>query len=413
MVQCHGGPPKVEIPRRTQVFGMPDGAPRPVLQPWARTYPAVRAVPQQSHDESGLADILPQVMSMPSDQVAMQQVDELRNQLRELNAKYDADKRAADEKFERERDKTVALEKKALEEERKHEKEMLELRIDMQSRMQPQKSPLDIVSLLAGLAPVAIALIESGKSRQQLNLQMQQESTKQQIESVKMLVADKGKGGSELVDTLKVVIPALAPFVTTFMSDRSPSAVAKLTSAMADGQLQTISMVSQLMQQLAENNDSPWMDVARQAIAGIQNVAKEMVEVNMRKSQPVAPRVGAGAPAPVPLTADTPAADIADAIVAAQGVPQEYKTQEWREVFRLVHDAGVAPREAAVALSQLLDKLGDEDKLPQAFAGVLDNSGPQPSTLLRPMLEQLPIGQFNPARVQAICAEFDKVLGDE
>jgi hypothetical protein len=156
------------------------------------------------------------------------------------------------------------------------------------------------------------------------------------------------------------------------------------------------------------------MDVARKAIEGVQAVAEQMVEVQVEKKNG-APRQmtsSASSDAQKQLSETSPPTDFADAIFSAPNLPKEFKTQEWFNLFAMIHDLKAPARATALAISQQLEGLADEGKLPAMFEGVLDE-GPAPSSYLQRFLQQLPLAQLSPERLEQLCAEFDRVLIDE
>lgn len=349
-------------------------------------------------------------MSQTPDAIAMEQVQALRAELHESRRRQEKREQEERERLDRERDAREKAEKDATARERAHEREMMNLRLEMIEKSHSQKPALDIVALITGLAPLGIALISSGKDRQELTVQAQQKSAELQVEGLKAMVLS----GNKKDDGLEKLIGIAMPLIMQIMTEKSPSAMTKLISAMADNQLNTISMVGQLMQQMAPDNENPWMDVARKAIEGVQSVAEQMVEVQVDKKRGPAPRqvtsgTSNGASALTPQSAPT---EFADAIFSAPNLPEEFKSQAWYNLFAMIHDRAAPARATALAISQQLETLADEGKLPAMFEGVLDE-GPAPSSYLQRFLQQLPLAQLAPERLEQLCAEFDRVLIDD
>jgi len=414
------GAPRQE-PQRMRApspFGQPQAPVRPQGQggipPWS-AMPYVR----DSHDDRG-NDIDPSMfMTQTPDAIAMEQVRSMREELKEMKADAMQLQKEHERKLEAERVARSVAEKEATKLQQAHEKELMEMRMKLLGAQQAPKGPqIDWQILLAALAPVAIALISSSKDRQALQLNAASEAAKLQTEGMKTMISTLDKGNKP-DNSMKDILALAMPLIVKMMDEKSPSAVTKLVGAMADNQLQTISMVAQLMQQMAPDDSNPWMDVARKAIEGVQSVAEQMVEVQAIKTGNT-PRARAQQPNAQPvaapqqqLSANSPPVEFADALFNAPNLPPEFKTQEWYELFAMLHDLKQDPRETAIAVSKHLENLADANKLPAMFNGVLDDNGRQPSSYLRPFLEQLPLAQLSAQRLDAIAKAFDDVLTAE
>lgn len=376
---------------------------------------------RDAHPEPAGNDLDPsQFMSQTPDAIAMENVRALRDELRDLRADQVREKREHEQRLEGERLERAKIEKEGVKEQQRHEKELMALRMEMIAKTSapPATAPVDYVGLLAGLAPVLVAMISAGKDKQALLLQAQQATAQQQTAGMQTMLATIEKGNKP-DNSMKDLLVLALPLVMKVMDEKSPGAVTKLISAMADNQLQTISMVSQLMTQMAPDNDNPWMDVARKAIEGVQSVAEQMVDVQVTKATGTTRQQRNEMPAnatpvaqqPVTqLTARSAPTDFADALFNSPNLPAEMRSKEWYALFTQLHDLHADPRATAIALSQHLETLADADRLPPMFAGMLDENGPAPSTLLRPFLEQLPLAQLAPQRLDSLCAIFDEIL---
>jgi hypothetical protein len=416
-VEIAGAPKPLESTRTRAPFGPPQMhpsqyMPRPGM-PWGAV-PYVRD--QGKDDKDGLDPSM--FMSQTPDAIAMEQVRELRQELREMRTVREREQREHEQRLEQERVERAKIEKEQQKVQHQHEKEMMELRMQLiGEKSAPKGSQIDWVPLVVGLVPVFKALVDSGKERQALTLNAQQESAKLQTQGLQTMIAtlDKGKNKD---DGLKDLLTLGMPLILKMMDEKSPGAVTKLISAMADNQLQTISMVSQLMQQMSPDNENPWMDVARKAIEGVQSVAEQMVEVQQVKQTNGngggrgrgRPAITPGRSAEAPLSEHSPPKAFADALFAAPNLPKELRTSEWYDLFAMLHDVSADPKETALAVSAHLEALADANQLPSVFAGVLDDDGRPPSATLRPFLQQLPLAQLSPARLEQICKAFDNVL---
>lgn len=406
-------PPATERQRAPSPFGPGYGV-RPGGVPW-NAMPYVRNIVDSKDDDDKDKFDPSMFMSQTPDAIAMEQVRELRAELREMRSERERDKQEAERKIDQEREAKARLEKEQQKQQQQHEKELMELRMQLIAAQSAPKGPqVDWVALLVGMAPVFKGLIDSSKDRQALQLQAQQESAKLQTQGLQTMIQTLEKG-SKKDDTLKDLVPLVMPLILKMMDEKSPGAVTKLISAMADNQLQTISMVSQLMQQMTPDNDNPWMDVARKAIEGVQSVAEQMVEVQAVKTgaAPNGRSNGSRLPAqaaPKELGPHSTPKDFADALLDAPNLPSELRTQQWHQLFQQIHDVRMPAKDTAAAISQHLEHLADKNKLPAMFDGVLDESENPPSSYLRPFLQQLPIAQLSPKRLEALCQAFDEVL---
>jgi hypothetical protein len=406
------GAPRTEQQPMRQRAPSPFGQPITPLRSGIPSWPQMPNIREARRDEG--PDFDPsQFMTQTPDAIAMEQVRVMREELRDLRADNAKLLEVSERKLEAERAERARADKDHLKFQQAHDKEIMDFRMQLIAAQSTPKVPqIDWVPLIVAAVPVVTALITSGKDRQALQLNAQQEAAKLQSQQTQAIFGALDKGHKP--DTgLKDMLALAMPLVIKIMDEKSPSAVTKLISAMADNQLQTISMVGQLMQQMAPDDSNPWMDVARKAIEGVQSVAEQMVEVQAVKTGTARARVQQSAPPQSTQKALSPAstpAEFADALFNAPNLPAELKTQTWYELFAMMHDVKQDPRETAIAISKHLESLADANKLPAMFAGVLEDDGKPPSTHLRPFLDQLPLAQLSPQRLNAICTAFDEVL---
>lgn len=415
-------PFEIEIEGPMKAVGRPNnGAPQPRSIPFRGGFagggiPSHAAVAASREPHLDPADF----MSMTPDAIAMQQVQELRDQIKTEKAEWQRERREGEQRLERERERARQLEREAVEARAAHEKQMLELRMEMMTQLSQRPEPRpgpDYVGLAGAVVPAVIAMITSSQDRAALQQQASQKSLELQMEGTKTMVASlmsSKKGGDDsTVKLLEVVVPLALPIVQQMMEDKSPSKMVEILGSMGENQMATLSLVSQFVQQMAGESDNPWMEVAKQALSGVQNFAEQMVDLNQQQQQPVQAQVVDGArPPQKPLGPDSTPQEIGEALFASPMLPAELRSREWRNIFIALHDPRTPSRAAAVELCQHLERLADAGSFPNVFGQMMESEAPA-SSFVRPFLMQLPLSQLNPPRMEAILKEVDNILVEE
>jgi hypothetical protein len=378
---------------------------------------------------------LPPGASVPSDQMALKQVADMKAEV----ATARAEAAAAAEKLEAERaahkeeqaklaERMDRIERDGKDREHKLQLEMMEKRFTAQiekmaeqgkaaaeaaklAASAPKSNPIaDYVPLVAALAPVLAAMVSSGK-----------ESQAQTMQALVAMSAPKPNNAN--MDLLKTLTPVIAPMILKFMDSRGPDAQSKAYEVLADSNMQQMAMMAQFIQTMAasQGDQSPWVPFLQQAAGGIMETIGAYMESKKAQQQPPhmihqgqvhglpqppPQNVGATVMQPPAREEDTnPQAaspkEIVNMIMLSPQVPAEFKTPGWAKVLLAVHEQQPVEEAATVFLDHV-EALMQADKLPQILAQILTHSEQVVGGLIR----GLPIMQINPKYGEALIAQI-------
>lgn len=397
--------------------------------------------------------------SMSSDQVALMNAAQLREDNLKLKQEMDSVRSSIDavhEEYRKEllkRDEEVRkLHEQQKEREHKLELQLLEKKFEAltaQNAPKPQADTLtQMVPLITAMTPVFAAMVQANS----------QAATRQAEMQFKMLEAQNKKPAQEWAPLLA----AAAPIVLKFMENRGPEAQAAVWETMMQNNMQSLSLIGQFMAETAKGSSeqSPWLPLIQTAMEGGMSTLAAYMESKAQQRPPAAPVLHAGGQAralgappqqqhvappapqqqpmqgaprqpqqPVPTVTYTTqgasepqsyqrvpldANSIVRQVMTSPMVPSDFKTQEWGTIIAAVHRQE-DPSLVADALLDLMEHLTDNNAIPSLLA----SAWTQPAQSYGVLLGGLPIGQANPAycdlligllveRTQTRLAEFDE-----
>lgn len=373
--------------------GMPWGAPMPAMLPRFSDQAAEQLDPSQ-------------FMSQTPDQIAMHFNAAMQAELGQIKKDREEERRRHEERLEEERARTRKLESELMELRRTHEVQMLELRMEMMGQARNDAPRTDYAAMLTAVAPIFAAFMESSTTRATKATEAQQKATELQMNGMQTLLAQAAQQ-KKSDDSGTKMLETLMPLVLMREEEKSPSKMADLVATMADGNMTQLSLVAQILQNMMPEGDDPMTELVKSAIDGMQNVAEVWADKNA-PTQPAPPAVGAGQQTPQ-LTAESSPKDFADAIWQSPGLPQDFRTKEWYNLFIAIHDQDRGPDIVAGNLAKYLDESYDAGVIPATLKPIFE-SDVAPSNFLRPFLLQLPVAQISMQRLDAICSAFDSAM---
>ncbi len=379
---------------------------------------------------------LPPGATMPSDQLAMEQLRRAESRSAELDAKLTAFMQRAEE---RER----ALTEQIREERDRHRDELhkaqlsaMEQRMAMMTSMDAKKPNVtEYAPLVAALAPVLTTMVSSGKEQQTAMMTAQQQATQQFL----ALIADQAKKPPQ--DPLAAV-EKLMPLFTAKSSSETTNAA--LFEAMSTAQMNQMGMMAQMVESFAAqtNGGEPpaWLPVVQQIAAGIlgmqQAAAADRQRAMMLAAQnaqqrppmqaqtmpvraPAAPAQAPASPAPSPEVQVYPTPSAAAPVEAPKpqpatagnpygldvsildvALPQEFRTPEWKSLIMAMHEHAPADK-VGVTLAKYIGHLDEFEMLP----GVLAQYHGDPVASLRMLMQPLPVYTGNPAYCEQVAEQ--------
>lgn len=331
-------------------------------------------------------------------------IQHLTNQIAEMNQRHN--------------EETARRDREAAEARAKADREALLARIEQAERKEPPKFT-DYAAMITAMAPVLTALVDSGKSKQELTTNFQQKSMETQLSSISsVMTAAMKKDDGGVVKMFEVVIPLLVPLVQKMFEERSPTKMAELVGSMGESQMTMLSVLSQFIQQFAgEDSDQPWMKMLREGLRTVESITEQMAETAHPRqpqpqgpSQPQAPLAGQPQQPQGPL-GQLSAQQIANAIVNSPDCPEELRGKDWYEVFISLHNR-VVPSQVAEQIAQTLEQASDRGrKLAPMFVGFYE-SDKKPSEHLEQLLEMIPIWEDS-AYCKQVLEAFDAQFTEE
>lgn len=236
-----------------------------------------------------------------SDALAKQHAEELRLEKTNLAAENARLQQKLDDEREQHRrdqqavsDRLAAIEKKAQADVQASEIKSLERKMEsMMAAASAPKPGLDLVALAAALSPLAVALLEGSRAR----------DAQQMTTLTTALTAPKSSDNNDL---LKILAPLAVPLIMKWIDGRSPEAQSKILETMFDAQQNNVALAAQVMQMMTQaqgGEQSPWVALVGQLIAGggeVLNAYLEDKKKQAREAQQPPRLVHQGQPMPLP-----------------------------------------------------------------------------------------------------------------
>jgi hypothetical protein len=378
----------------------------PPLQPWALGLPPEERIDFERHRMYRYPQQrLPPGATMASDELALKELAQTQAQNAKLQAQLEATLAKLDEA-------------KADAREAMHRADIAALTAKIEAMSAAPKEapkpagpfgldPQTAVALVTGLAPVFIALVQGRASSAESATKMQFEATT----SLMNATLSQANRESSLEKLLPVLAPLALPLIQNMLSHKDPEKQAALYEAMANNNLNSISMMAQLVEGMAQmtsgGEEKWWVGVLRETLGGVvQMTEKYMTTGGGLPGQQPSPQLpqptGHMTAAPM-YRRDTPPAPTATAQTREVPkevqalfafLPTEYRTPEWTYVLQTLHyEPPVPAMAAAEALAAQIETLAENHALPEAFQGFFEH----PREVLESILERLPVSVRRPA----------------
>ncbi len=435
-VEVEGSPRPIASTRAQFAQGQQPAAPPGMMAPpFAATQPAFgggggfRTPNWAGPDEPAQLDPS-QFMTQTPDAIAQEQTRALRVELAEARSQREQERDQLTLELRSMREAQAASEKRHADEMAQRDKESFQREMEMmreqiRSPNAPPATPpsTNFAELMAAVAPVMTAFVQSGTDRTAAANQLQQASMESNSKALTTFMTAK-KGDGEMVKLFEVLATAVLPMVVTMMESKSPSKMAEVISTMGENNMTQLSLLSQFMQQMMGGEaDNPWMTVVQQGIKSITDVAEQMAEVGResagtgRVGFPVPTTGAAQQPQPQQtpgqqqaVPADMSPQDIANAIQQTAGIPKELTTKPWFDVFVALHGRD-EPAAVAKQIATLIETCHEGRTMPPMFVGFFESDN-DPSTYLLPFLQQIPIGA-DQVYCNAVLKAFDEAFTEE
>jgi hypothetical protein len=362
-----------------------------------------------------------------SDVLAVQQTQELREELKRTQAENARRQRALELQLENERKQREAdrvAHERALQEQRDRE---LREQIAALRSAPPPKPAIDMTAIitmvtagLGALVPLFVAMVNAGKDRQQLALDAQKSDSERQMNLfLQMIKRDDGAQQKQFMEMMFKLIDA---------QKQSPDKLAEVIATMSESQMQTLHMTAQVMQQLAPPEDTPGMQIVKTLLEGAQDISRAVITAQQPqrvqvRAVPPQPRTqvidaeatpaqaaeaagperkrrvveappgqanGVNGETPPPMTQPTTPEQLAKVVVADPTWPDDMKNGAWQRMIAALHTSR-DPQEVGEEIARTLQGLKDIGELTPLLHPMFEDNGPAPSALLRPIFDRLPI----------------------
>lgn len=276
--------------------------------------------------------------------------------------------------------------------------------------------------MIAAAAPILQSWFSSRASESEKAL-----TTQQQVLNT-VLAQSLAPRPDSTKELLMAVGPMLTPLLAKALDGKGPEQQAALFQAMTESQLQTVSMMSQLLEGMAPPPESPVGMAVRTALEGLQRVAMMYASTrgglpgqlpappspvgNLHAHGPSAPAYDRGGPDE--QVVDSPNADAAmpaprrraqprppgPELQALFGLlPSDFQTPAWRTILEQLHTEPPPPAESvATLIAGHVEDLMQLGQLPAALSQLTEH----PRETLEAMLEVLPVAGKNPGYVRSV-----------
>jgi hypothetical protein len=263
------------------------------------------------------------------------------------------------------------------------------------------------IAIPAGMAFLT-AMMQSNAQKQQTLVEQQTKSHQLQMEAVNALLTrqqPQQDSTKQLLEMLVGLFPAVAPLVKEFMDSKSPKAQAELYHDMVESQLNSMTMIASLTEQLAKSGgQDPWyMPIVQNGIQSVLQLTESLAKAQRTQipipkgangaSMAVSPPEIPGRPAQAPQNAAqqgeyTPGQRVASMVMQNPGFPADMRKPEWFNVLSQLHDHVDSDRVADLIMNTL--DAGVPETLLQA--GFNEN----PIQAIAKILSVLPVSQNKP-----------------
>lgn len=336
-----------------------------------------------------------------SDQLAVKQLDEVRADLAQREARA----------LQREKDLNTELERVRKENERhkdeerslreKAERDLMNVRLEALQRElatlksvppapppKPALAPEVWVGMATALAPVLVAVVTSGSSRQAALAEQQAKVAELQMTGLSTVIGAANGKKSDMTGLLEGALklaPLLTPVLAEFFKNKSPTAQANLFSTLMEGNLTTLSTMGSFLQTMMEmqGGDPWWRPMVENGIQGVVAAANQYAAVAAEQNGAKAPQTQAAAG----MMKQTPGAGMATVIVNHPQFPKELKNGAWVEVIAALHDKAHPENIAEFVTEQLVGMENRKENMPEFFANVFE----APEQAFTMLMSNLPI----------------------
>lgn len=280
-------------------IGMSRNEPRQV--PTAGPRLAPRTVSDPSRDPR-------RYMEQTPDAIASRGWDNEHAERRELRGQYDRERREHSLRVEKMREEQVALQAEMAKQRTDSDRRLMEFQIESLKTQQQAAPRTDWVGLAAALAPVAVGMLESSRSRGLESVAAQAAREGQSNDLVKAVLT-RGSGMEDVMKNVLAIAPAVAPLVKAWMDNNSPKHESELMMAMSDQAMTQASMSVQMFRELSElqGGDPPWMSIVQEMAGGAERIMEAVVS-NRGGPVPPAPDGSSVVSAAPAVTPPSPAA---------------------------------------------------------------------------------------------------------
>jgi hypothetical protein len=430
-------PPFVRhLPQSAQVeWAQSNGVPVTTAQPPGFTMPVMQNTPDelmrieneraQGQLERSRAEIRQQELAHKREiETERKRFEELRQELE--RQRREAETRATEARFEQ------------IQQQNKMQIDLLMTRLNDANKAPPPPPPkgLDlggIAAIIAAVAPVVGAMVESSRSHATRSAELQNTSM---TELLKATVAKSDS--SPMLELFIKTAPLMTPIVLKLIESKSPAAQADLVASLSENHMTAISMMAKLVGEMGGGGgggEEPWWLPTVQGMLGAVVKSAESLGASNRRA--------VGLPSsPAPMTqlprqtpAQTAAAEpqhvpaqvtsldqltglqIAELVWQQPGLPADIRDSEgWFKLVVRLHEKVPAIEAAQLFVDHI--RMLDPDPstgrtgpgLPLVMAGFWDSSAEKTEAILRGIFGVLPIAQQDPAYLDAFISNVFELL---
>lgn len=368
-----------------------------------------------------------------SDQVLNEQLAAREAELKKIREERDAQAAEAALRLKATEERLAKMELEAERARADGQYKALEARIEEMNKVRNAPPPpaaktlVEQLTELAPLLPFVMPVVQTwmtGKSAAEIEAQKQGQQMQQLL-----LAQVTAPRPDTTKDTLMALMPFAGPLIAKFMERQGPEQQAALFTAMMDMQMNSMSMVQQLIESTAPPPDTASGQLIRALTDGVQKVAMAYAasQGGLPGQLPAPPQpMGVLQNAPPPIYNSATEDEDGNAVDASAETsppraprpktidpklealfdlaPPELKTQAWRTIFISMHtEPPTSVDEVATMITGHIESLISLNQLP-SFLSMLEQ---HPRATLESVLERLPVTARDPGYVRAI---LEKVL---
>lgn len=377
--------------------------------------------------------------TVASDQLAIHQMQEMKAMSAKLQEEL-RHERMERERIARESEKQLDIMRQEATEAR-HRADMEMLRTQMAARdsetkilleaqrnQKPDKSMPEMIAAAAAFAapfaPVLAALVTSSREGATRAMEVQQQG----VQALMQATLEQANRPDPMTEMFKTMGPLLMPFLSSMMESKSPAAQAAVFSSLAEQQLNSVAMMAQLIESFAggDKEEPWWLPMVKETLGGAVRMGEAMLEANNASAQQsqaqqkqlmaaaqqyVSPAFGPPTVLSTVLGQEPPQVHAASTPQAAAPAPQkssvsglaamlpeDFRSPEWAKILTDIHDDNASLEETAELLASHLEHCVIFSIVPSALDGVQAD----PETVLRNLVQLLPIWRKNQERAEAI-----------